>query len=247
MTDRAEMAATVEAFARAYRSVARETPDFATSKYALQAPCYRAIRERFGLSANRAIRAIARGAANRQAAKPTGGSVENYRDGSVQYDERIFCLYGETASLTLLGGRRRILLALCDHHREQLARHAGERRLRAAQLSMKRARGKTTFFLNVQIEVACAARVSPVDWIGGDRGRTDILHTSNGRAWSGNLRKTLRDRHHRVRRSLQKKAPKGTRSTRRRCRTILKRLAGRDISRKPPALAVGKFTSPRAP
>jgi hypothetical protein len=46
---------------------------------------------------------------------------------------------------------------------------------------MKRARGKTTFFLNVQIEVECDARVSPVDWIGGE-GRTDILHTSNGRA-----------------------------------------------------------------
>ena len=58
---------------------------------------------------------------------------------------------------------------------------------------------KTTFFLTVQIEVECDARVSPVDWIGGDRGRTDILHTSNGRAWSGKLRKTVRDRHHRVR------------------------------------------------
>ena len=98
----------------------------------------------------------------------------------------------------------------------------------AAQLSMKRARGKTTFFLNVQIEVACAARVSAVDWIGGDRGGTEFLHTSNGRAWSGNPRKTVRDRHHRVRRSLQKKALKGTRSTRRRCRTILKRLSGKE-------------------
>ena len=136
-TDRAEMAATVAAFARACRSVARETPDFVTSKYALQAQCYRAIRARFGLSANLAIRAIARVAANRKAAKATGGSVDNYRDGSVQYDERIFCLYGETASLTLIGGRRRIRLALGDHQKAQLARHAGERRIRAAQLSMQ--------------------------------------------------------------------------------------------------------------
>jgi hypothetical protein len=36
-TDRAEMAATVEAFARACRSVARETPDFETSQYEPQA------------------------------------------------------------------------------------------------------------------------------------------------------------------------------------------------------------------
>jgi hypothetical protein len=86
----------------------------------------------------------------------------------VQYDERIFCLYGETASLTLIGGRRRIPLALGDHQRAQLARHAGERRIRAAQLSMQRARGKTTFFLNVQIEVACDARVSSAGRLGTD-------------------------------------------------------------------------------
>jgi putative transposase len=71
-TDRAEMAATVEAFARACRSVARETPDFVTSQYELQAQSYRASRERFGLSANLALRAIARVAAHRKAAKATG-------------------------------------------------------------------------------------------------------------------------------------------------------------------------------
>lgn len=226
--DRAAMAATVEAFAQACRYIARETPDSATSKYSLQAQCYLPIRQQFGLSANLAIRAIARVAANRKAAKATGGRVDNYRDGSVQYDERIFCLYGGEASLTLVGGRRRIPLALGDYQRAQLSRHAGKRRIRSAQLSMKRVRGKTTFFLNVQIEVACDAQVSPVDWIGGDMGRTDILHTSNGRSWSGNLRKTIRDRHHRVRRSLQKKASKGTRSTRRRCRVILQRLSGKE-------------------
>jgi putative transposase len=68
-TDRAEMAATVEAFARACQSVAREIRDFVTSQHELQAQSYRAIRERFGLSANLAIRAIARVAANRKAAK----------------------------------------------------------------------------------------------------------------------------------------------------------------------------------
>ena len=65
------------AFARACRSVARETPDFVTSRYELQAQCYRPIRARFGLCANLATRAIARVAANRRAAKATGGSVDN--------------------------------------------------------------------------------------------------------------------------------------------------------------------------
>jgi putative transposase len=67
-----------------------------------------------------------------------------------------------------------------------------------------------------------------VDWIGGDGGRTDSLHTSKARAWSGNRRKTIGDRHHRVRRSLQKKASKGTSSTRRRRRPIVKRLSGQE-------------------
>jgi putative transposase len=174
------MAATVEASARACRCVARETPDFVTSQYELQAQSYRAMRERFGLSANLAIRAIARVAAHRKAAEATSGSLDNYRDGSVQDDEPIFCPYGETASLTLIGGRRRIPLALGDHRRGQLARPAGERRIRGAHVSMKRARSKTAFFLKLQIEVECDQRVSPIDWIGGDGGRTDILHTSNG-------------------------------------------------------------------
>jgi len=77
--------------------------------------------------------------------------------GSAPYGERIFGFYGETASLTLIGARRRIPFALGDHQRGQLARHAGERRIRTAQLSMKRARGKTTFFLKVEIEVECDA------------------------------------------------------------------------------------------
>jgi putative transposase len=83
------MAATVEASARACRCVARETPDFVTSQYELQAQSYRAMRERFGLSANLATRAIARVTAHRKAAKATGGSLDNYRDGSVRTTSRL--------------------------------------------------------------------------------------------------------------------------------------------------------------
>jgi hypothetical protein len=61
-TDRAKMAATVEASARACQSVAREIRDFVTGQHEPQAQSYRAIREHFGLS-------IARVAANRKAAK----------------------------------------------------------------------------------------------------------------------------------------------------------------------------------
>jgi IS605 OrfB family transposase len=226
--DRAAMAATIAAFAAACRFVARETPSSLVNETRLREAAYRSVRERYGLSANLAQQAISRVSANRKAAKASGGRVMGYRDGAVQYDERTFCLYGEVASLTLVGARRRVPLALSDYDRAQLARHAGQRRIRSAQLVMRRSRRTTSFFLNVQIEVACAEPVAPSDWIGGDMGRTDILHTSNGRHWRGNLRKAIRDRHHRVRRSLQAKASKGTRSTRRRCRRILHRLSGRE-------------------
>jgi IS605 OrfB family transposase len=226
--DRAEIAATIGAFASACRYVAAETPDRLTNRTKLRIATYREVRSRFGLSSNLAQQAIARVAANRKAARHSGGTVAEYHNGSVQLDERTFCLYGEVASVTVLNGRRRIPLALGDFQRAQLARHGGERRIRSAQLTARRRKGRTEYGLNIQIEVACAAPIEPTDWIGGDMGRIDILHTSNGRAWSGNLRKVTRDRFHRVRRSLQIKASKGTRSTRRRCRRILHRLSGRE-------------------
>ena len=123
--DRAAMAATIAAFAAACRFVARETPRSLVNETRLREATYRSVRERYGLSANLAQQAIARVAANRKAAKAGGGRVMGYRDGAVQYDERTFCLYGEVASLTLVGARRRVPLALSDYDRAQLARHAG--------------------------------------------------------------------------------------------------------------------------
>jgi putative transposase len=64
--------------------------------------------------------------------------------------------------------------------------------------------------------------------IGVDLGRRDIAVTSEGDKWDGKQTTETRDKFARVRASLQKKASKGTRSTRRRARQILKRLSGRE-------------------
>nr|NKR04344.1 transposase [Escherichia coli] len=109
-----------------------------TNEARLRAQVYRAVRTRHGLSANLAQGAIARVAANRKGARATRGVVAAYRDASVQYDERTFRLFDEAASLTLNGGRRRIALALGAQQRTQLARHRGERRIRSAQLVVRR-------------------------------------------------------------------------------------------------------------
>jgi hypothetical protein len=156
-------------------------------------------------------KAIRRVASNRKAARHTGRKVRDYDASSVQYDERTFSLKGDIASLTVLGGRRKFRLVLGDWQREMLARHAGNRRIRSAQLCVRRSKGRSVLYLNMQIEVACPDPIEPADWLGIDKGRRDIAHGSNGRAFAGNQRKTTRDRFHRVRRSLQTRASKGTR------------------------------------
>lgn len=64
--------------------------------------------------------------------------------------------------------------------------------------------------------------------IGVDFGRREIAKTSTGKGWDGKQINQIRDKYARVRASLQRKAHPRTRSTRRRARQVLKRLAGRE-------------------
>ncbi|PIK94150.1 transposase ISSoc1 [Synechococcus sp. 60AY4M2] len=64
--------------------------------------------------------------------------------------------------------------------------------------------------------------------IGVDLGRTDIAHTSEGDHWNGQQLNKVRDHYSRLRAALQRKASKGTRSSRRRCRELLQRLSGKE-------------------
>ncbi|MEN9225196.1 MAG: hypothetical protein Q6L60_00205 [Thermostichus sp. HHBFW_bins_43] len=61
-----------------------------------------------------------------------------------------------------------------------------------------------------------------------DLGRTDIAHTSEGRHRNGQATTQVRDHLANLRAKLQKRAGKGTRSTRRRVRGLLQRLSGRE-------------------
>ncbi|PIK97974.1 transposase ISSoc1 [Synechococcus sp. 63AY4M1] len=64
--------------------------------------------------------------------------------------------------------------------------------------------------------------------IGVDFGRTDIAHTSEGDNWNGQQLNRVRDHYSKLRAALQRKASKGTRSSRRRCRELLQRLSGKE-------------------
>jgi len=74
-------------------------------KIRIQHMVYRDVRDKFGISANLAIRAINRVASNRKTAGENG--IKEFKPTSVDYDQRIFQYReaDEQAGLTLLSGR----------------------------------------------------------------------------------------------------------------------------------------------
>jgi len=107
---------TLERFAQACNltlEVARACKTF--SKFKLQRLVYGQLRA-LGLSANLAIRAIAR------VGHRKGHRAKHYRPTSCDYDQRTLSLRGERVSLSTTRGRLRIPMRLSPYHRHWLAR-----------------------------------------------------------------------------------------------------------------------------
>ncbi|MEZ4630395.1 MAG: transposase [Deinococcales bacterium] len=107
---------TVDAFTHACNdilAVAKEHDTF--NKYQLQKLCYQEIRVKHGLSANLAIRALAR------VGKRKGKRTAKFQASSVDYDQRTLSLDMkssiEQVSLSTLEGRQRINLKLGNYQR----------------------------------------------------------------------------------------------------------------------------------
>jgi putative transposase len=162
-----------------------------------------------------------------------------------------------TVSLTTVEGRERFELAIGHYQREQLAGSNPKKTsgplTRTATL-VKRKDGSYSIQICVEAklpEQQNTAQVVGVDlgrtdiahtsegdnWneqqntaqvVGVDLGRTDIAHTSEGDNWNGQQLNRVRDHYSRLRAVLQRKASKGTRSSRRRCRELLQRLSGKE-------------------
>ncbi len=230
----------LKAFADACNYANAQVKPGITSKTTIQSQVYQDIRAKFGLSANQAVRVCARVGANRKAAKLKGKPVKEFRPTSADYDARIFAFREKdwTVSLTLLGGREHIRIVVANYQKGKLA----GRKPTSAQLCKHSDGG---YYIHIQLTVRVGAPHRPEDEsgtksfeapdpikskrvIGVDFGRREIARTSTGEAWDGKEIQQVRDKYSRVRASLQKKASKGTRSTRRRARQILKRLSGRE-------------------
>src|SRR6266702_2899065 len=117
---RAELDATLVAFADACNFIADKARQIlSTNKVKVQHACYQDVRAQFGLSANLAIRAIARVCA---ALKVKSKAHSTFAPTSIDYDQRIFSLreWNWTFSLTLLHSRQRFAAALGDYQQTRL-------------------------------------------------------------------------------------------------------------------------------
>jgi putative transposase len=227
----AKLDATLAAFGQALNWVNQNTPEKVVNAVKLQSLCYRQIRARFGLSSNLARttsrlrdQQVCRWLAGaRRVARQKNRPVKAFKRGFATYDARIFSFREKdwTVSLTTVGGRERFELAIGRYQREQLAGSNPK----SATL-VKRKDGFYSIQICVETEPCPPQGTDRV--LGVDLGRTDIAHTSEGDNWNGQQLNKVRDHHSRLRAVLQRKASKGTRSSRRRCRELLQRLSGKE-------------------
>jgi putative transposase len=227
----AKLDATMDAFVQALNWVNQNTPEKVVNAVKLQSLCYYQIRARFGLSSNlarttsrlRDQQVCRRLAGARKVARQKNRPVKAFKRGFATYDARIFSFREKdwTVSLTTVGGRERFELAIGRYQREQLAGSNPK----SATL-VKRKDGSYSIQICVETEPCPPQGTDRV--LGVDLGRTDIAHTSEGDNWNGQQLNKVRDHHSRLRAVLQRKASRGTRSSRRRYRELLQRLSGKE-------------------
>jgi putative transposase len=231
---------TLEMFAAACNYANQTVKPGITSKTTIQSQVYQTIRERYGLSANLAVRACARVGANRKTAKQKKRPVKEFKPTSADYDARIFTFREQdwAISLTLVGGREHIPIVPSNYQTGKLK----DSKPTSAQLCKHKDGG---YYIHIQVKDDAPNPINSDNVIGVDFGRTDIAVTSQNKKWSGKEIRDVRDKYSQLRANLQMKAvqrglggspherlhqeaSKGTRSSRRRCRQLLKRLSGKE-------------------
>jgi IS605 OrfB family transposase len=214
LEQRIELDATLVAFADACNHIADVARTIQSSnKVKVQRACYREVRDCFGLSANLAIRAIARVCA---ALKVKVKAYSTFAPTSIDYDQRIFSWreWDWTFSLTLLHYRARLAASLGERQRRRLK---GQQPTSATLV--KRRDG--TFFLHVQLDGIAPHPQPPTGTLGVDLGRRRVAVDSDNTPYEAIHVHRLRAHYPKVRRSLQAKGTKGA-------KRALKRLSGRE-------------------
>ncbi len=173
---------------------------------------YHEIRERFGLSAQMAVRAIAKAVECFQRDK-SKCPVFKPR-GAICYDQRVLSFKGlTTVSMWAMKGRLLIPFVCGAYQKERQGRIKGQADLVYRQ-------GK--FYLLCTIDLPEGAPIDPRNTIGVDLGIVNIATDSTGEVFSGEKVETLRKHYARRRAGLNRV---GTKSARRRLAKIRKREA----------------------
>jgi putative transposase len=207
-----EIDATLRAFAAACDSAAETARSIhSTNKVKVQQAGYKAIRGRFGLSANLAIRAIARACA---ALKVPEKAHSKFDPTSIDYDARIFSFreWDWTFSLTLLHSRQRIETRLGDRQRAMLK----GRKPTSATLVERR---DGNYFLHVQLIDEAPEPIEVEGIIGVDMGVKDLAVTDDGETFGGDGVEACRRKYQRIRKSCQRTGTKGARRKLRKVRS----------------------------
>ncbi len=196
-----EIDATLKAFAGACDFAADAARRIgSTNKVKVQHDAYRAIRERFGLSANLAIRAIARACA---ALKVPAKMHSAFAPTSIDYDARIFAFqeWNWTFGLTLLSGRVKIATALGDRQRSLLK----GRKPTAAVLVKRRDGG---YLLHVQLTDEAPPRSRSRGSSAWTWASSNLATTDDGETFSGERVEEVRRKYHRLRKTCQRTGTK---------------------------------------
>lgn len=213
--------ATVERFNEAATWLAGEV--FAVrsaNKVDAQHRHYRTLREKFGLSAQMAVRCIAQVC---EAYKRDKNKRPRFRKhAAMPFDQRIMSFKGiDRVSLLTLAGRVIVPIIMGQYQRERFTNAKGQ-----SDLVLRRD-GK--WFLLVTVDVPDGTPTPVTDFVGVDLGVVHIATTSDGQRVSGDKVEKVRQKHHRTRRSLGKRmSSPHKRRTRRNARRAMKRIGNRE-------------------
>ena len=172
---------------------------------------YREIRERFGLSAQMAVRAIGKAV---ECFKRDKTRCPMFKPRSaICYDNRILGFKGlDKVSLWVLGGRMIFPLVYSEYQSERFDRMQD-------QVDLVYHRGK--FLLYCTVEMPENAPIEPTDFLGVDLGIVNIAVDSDGNVHTGETVERIRRKHQTSRKTRQWKGTKGAKKQ-------LRKLAGKE-------------------
>jgi IS605 OrfB family transposase len=203
---------TMERFNEACNYIANTAFNVRTAnKIKLQKMVYYDVKERFKLSAQMVVRAIAKVCEVYKRDKDIKPVFKPF--GAVVYDQRILSWKGlDLVSILTVDGRMKIPTILGDYHKARLDRIKGQ-----ADLILI----KDTFYLCPIVDVPEPERIKPTSALGIDLGIVNIATDSDGETHTGKQVNTIRSKHAKLRSNLQ---GCGSRSAKRH----LNRLSGKE-------------------